>query len=61
MDNNQLNMQDLMKTMMNNPKLYNLILQEMNQMNNIRSSPTIIEKTKNDLNELEYHLFNFFV
>ena len=46
--------------MMNNPKVYNLILQEMNQMNNIRSSPTIIEKTKNDLDKLEYLLFTFF-
>ena len=46
MNNNQFNMQDIMKAMMNNPKVYNLILQEMNQMNNIRSSPTIIEKTK---------------
>ena len=46
--------------MMNNPKFYNLILQEMNQMNNIRSSPTIIEKTKNDLDELESLLFQFF-
>jgi len=53
-------MQDIMKAMMNNPKVYNLILQEMNQMNNIRSSPTIIEKTKNDLDKLEYLLFTFF-
>ena len=60
MNNNQFNMQDIMKAMMNNPKVYNLILQEMNQMNNIRSSPTIIEKTKNDLDKLEYLLFTFF-
>ena len=60
MNNNQLNMQNIMNIKKTNPKLYNLILQEMNQMNNIRSSPTIIEKTKNDLNELENLLFTFF-
>ena len=60
MNINQFNMQDIMKTMMNSPKIYNLILQEMNQMKNIRSSPTIIEKTKNDLDELESYLFSFF-
>ena len=45
---------------MNNPKLYNKMLQEMNQMKIIRSSPTIIEKTKNDLDELEHLLSYFF-
>jgi len=61
MNNNQFNMQDIMKALMNNPKLYNQIQQEMNhQKNIIRSSPTIIEKTKNDLDELEEILSYFF-
>jgi len=61
MSNNQFNMQDIMKALMNNPKLYNQIQQEMNhQKNIIRSSPTIIEKTKNDLDELEEILSYFF-
>jgi len=60
MNNNQFNMQDIMKALMNNPKLYNKMLQEMNQMKIIRSSPTIIEKTKNDLDELEHLLSYFF-
>ena len=60
MSNNQFNMQDIMMIKRTNPKLYNLILQEMNQKNNIRTSPTIIEKTKNDLDELESDLFYFF-
>ena len=60
MSNNQLNMQDIMMAMRTNPNLYNKILQEMNQMNNIRSYPTIIEKTKNDLDRLESCLYSFF-
>lgn len=54
MNNNQLCMKNIMNLKKNNPKLYNQI------MNNIRSSPTIIEKTKDDLGELEQLLYNFF-
>jgi len=56
-------MYDIMKALMNNPNLYNQIQQEMNnQKNIIRSSPTIIEKTKNnnDLNKIEHLLYSFF-
>ena len=65
MNNNQINMQNLMMMMMNNPMLYNLFQQQMNQMTEskneyIRTFPTYIKKIKNNLNELESHLFTFF-
>ena len=65
MDKNQFNMQNVMMMMMNNPLLYNLFQQQMNQMNApkkeyIRINPTFIEKIKTNMNELESHLFTFF-
>ena len=65
MDKNQFNMQNVMMMMMNNPLLYNLFQQQMNQMNApkkeyIRIYPTFIEKIKTNMNELESHLFTFF-
>ena len=62
MQNDQLNIQDIMETLKNNPELLNLIQQKKNPPKNeyIRSSPTIIEKIKNNLNELESQLLRFF-
>ena len=62
MQNDQLNMQDIMETLKNNPELLNLIQQKKNPPKNeyIRSSPTIIKKIKNNLNELESQLLLFF-
>ena len=50
MQNDQLNIQDIMETLKNNPELLNLIQQKKNPPKNeyIRSSPTIIEKIKNN-------------
>jgi len=59
---NQINLQEIMKTVINNPELFELIQQKMNPPTNeyIRSSPTIIKKVKNNLDELESQLFRFF-
>ena len=66
MNNNQFIMQNVMMMMMNNPIFFNLFQQRMNQMNEpkkeyIRINPTFIEKIKTNLNELESHLFTFFL
>ena len=47
---------DVLEVMMNNPQLLDAIQQQVN----IRKTPTIIKRVKNNIDEKESQLFSFF-